>query len=171
MSCGYHKVDMEHRPRREHYAYYTETLKVEYNMTAWVELDNFIEFCNREHYRPYPALICVVTQVVNSIGDFKMFRDQTGERCVWDHLVPNYTLFHPDDKTFSDCWSEDSEDFDTPYQNVNADLDQYRDREGGKARSGQPPDFDGIFYGPWVAFTAYCVRACHGTPSFSRWSP
>ena len=35
---AFKKVDMESWPRREHYRYYTEALKVEFNMTAPVDV-------------------------------------------------------------------------------------------------------------------------------------
>ena len=39
---AFKKVDMESWPRREHYRYYTEALKVEFNMTAPVDVQNLL---------------------------------------------------------------------------------------------------------------------------------
>ena len=44
---AFKKVDMESWPRREHYRYYTEALKVEFNMTAPVD-DMYPEFWTHE---------------------------------------------------------------------------------------------------------------------------
>ena len=33
-------------PRREHYRYYTKALKVEFNMTAPVDVQNLLRFCH-----------------------------------------------------------------------------------------------------------------------------
>ena len=161
---GYHPIDMEHWPRREHYDYYTNRLKVEYNITARVRVDRFLAACHEKHYRFYPALICAVTRVLNGLESFRMFRDPEGALCVWDYLVPNYTFFHPDDQTFSDCWSEWSEDFDAFYQQIAADMERFRDKKGIKAREGQPPNFYCISCDPWTDFTGFASRVTNGEP-------
>ena len=163
---GYRKIDMEHWPRREHYAYYTQKLKIEYSITARVQVDRFLHFCHEKGYRFYPALICVVTGVMNQLENFRMFRNGEGELCVWDHVVPNYTFFHQDDKTFSDCWSEPSDDFDTFYHTITADMDRYRDVKGIKVRPDQPANFYCISCDPWTDFTGFSSRLTNGEPQF-----
>ena len=166
MTNHYRKVDLDTWPRRDHYAYYTQKLKVEYNITARVQVDHFLDFCHRNGYRFYPALICVVTRVLNSIENFRMFRNSQGELCVWDNVVPNYTFFHKDDLTFSDCWSEYSEDFDTFYRNITRDMERFKDVKGIKARNDQPANFYCISCEPWTDFTAYSARVTTGDPQF-----
>ena len=75
-----------------------------------------------------------------------MFRDNEGNLCVWDNINPNYTIFHQDDKTFSDCWSEYEEDF--------------------KVKEQQPANFYCISSTPWTAFTGYGSRVANGEPAF-----
>ena len=41
----FHQIDMETWPRREHYAYYTERLKGEFNLTASVDVKQLLDFC------------------------------------------------------------------------------------------------------------------------------
>lgn len=93
----YTKIDMATWPRREHYRYYTQTLKVEFNMTAPVNVKNLLGFCRANGYRFYPAAIYCVTRTLGRIENFRMFRNADGELCVWDRVVPNYTIFHADD--------------------------------------------------------------------------
>lgn len=166
MTTRYHKIDMDNWPRKDHYAYYTEQLKVEYNITARVQIDRFLEFCHQNGYRFYPALICVVTRVLNGLDNFRMFRNGAGELCVWDQIVPNYTFFHQDDNTFSDCWSEYSDDFDQFYQNIVRDMEYYKDVKGIKVRNDQPANFYCISCEPWTDFTAYSARVADGEPQF-----
>ena len=47
---AFKKVDMESWPRREHYRYYTKALKVEFNMTAPVDVQNLLRFCHAHGY-------------------------------------------------------------------------------------------------------------------------
>ena len=119
---AFKKVDMESWPRREHYRYYTEALKVEFNMTAPVDVQNLLRFCHAHGYKFYAAAIYCVTKALGRIENFRMFKNTDGELCVWDKIVPNFTFFHPDDCTFSDCWTDFSEDFPTFYNAITADL-------------------------------------------------
>ena len=43
---GCKKIDMDTWVRREHYEYYTKQLKVEYNITANVDVKNVLDFCH-----------------------------------------------------------------------------------------------------------------------------
>ena len=113
---------MDNWLRREHYKYYTGVLKIQYNMTANVRVKKLIDYCHLKGKRFYLVLIYLVSKTVNSIDNFKIFMYQQGDLCVWDHVVPNYTIFHDDDKTFSDCWTEYDDDFDTFYQRIAADI-------------------------------------------------
>ena len=71
-------------------------------------------------------------------------------------VVPSYTLFHPNTKTFTDIWSEYSEDFDTFYQTIVADIEAYRNVTGViKARPGQPANFCPVSCLPWLSYTAF----------------
>ena len=80
----YTKIDMAAWPRREHYRYYSQTLKVEFNMTAPVNVKNLLGFCRANGYRFYPAAIYCVTRTLGRIENFRMFRNADGELCVWD---------------------------------------------------------------------------------------
>lgn len=164
--ANYTKVDMATWPRREHYAYYTEKLKIQYNLTSEVQVDKLLEFCHKNGYKFYAVLIYIVTKVVNSIDNLKMFKNADGELCIWDSVLPNYTIFHDDDKTFSDCWSEYSDDFSEFYETITGDMERYKDVKGIKARPDQPGNFYCISDVPWVGFTCFTSRVTNGEPQF-----
>ena len=90
---AFKKVDMESWPRREHYRYYTEALKVEFNMTAPVDVQNLLRFCHAHGCKFYAAAIYCVTKALGRIENFRMFKNADGELCVWDKIVPNFTFF------------------------------------------------------------------------------
>ena len=71
---AFKKVDMESWPRREHYRYYTEALKVEFNMTVPVDVQNLLRFCHAHGYKFYAAAIYCVTKALNRIENFRMFK-------------------------------------------------------------------------------------------------
>lgn len=111
-------------------------------------------------------MIYLMTKTLNRIENFRMFKDQFGYLCAWDKIVPNYTIFHEDDHTFSDCWTDFSEDFDAFYQDVIDDMKAAADKKGIKAKEGQPANFYCISCTPWMTFTGYGSRVSNGEPSF-----
>lgn len=92
-----------------------------------------------------------------------MFKDAEGNLCVWDQVVPNYTIFHEDDKTFSDCWTEYSDDFEVFYREITKDMEEGQKKKGIKAKAGQPANFYCISCVPWAAFTAFGSRTLGST--------
>lgn len=87
---GCKKIDMDTWARREHYEYYTKQLKVEYNITANVDVKNVLDFCHSKDYKFYPAMIYLVTKTLNRIDNFKMFKDKLVdclEKClIYGHI-------------------------------------------------------------------------------------
>lgn len=160
------KVDLENWDRKEHYCYYTEQLKIEFNVTAPVDVTNLLDFCHTYGYKFYPTVIYLVTKVLNKIENFKMFRDQTGALCVWKKIIPSYTIFHEDNQTFSDCWSDFSEDFEVCYRNIMKDMQAGQKKRGMKVKEHQPPNFYCISCTPWISFTSCSSRVANGEPTF-----
>ncbi len=166
MTPTFRQVDLSAWPRREHYRYYTESLKVTFNVTADIQVDRLLAYCHSHGRRFYPAWIALTTLAVNSMENLRMFRGADDALCIWDHVVPNYTIFHADDHTFSDCWSVYSDDFDTLYQTVAADMTRFGDSKGIKARAGQPANFFCISCAPWLHFSSCASYVAGGEPQF-----
>lgn len=163
---SFKRIDLENWARKEHYLYYTEELKVEFSLTAPVDVTKLLDFCHGHGYKFYPTIIYLVTKVLNRIENFRMFRDECGELCVWDQVVPNYTIFHEDDKTFSDCWTDFSEDFDIFYRDITEDMETFKDKKGIKVKDAQPSNFYCISCIPWVSFTGCNSRVANREPAF-----
>lgn len=163
--ANYQKVDMTHWERKEHYLYYTEKLNIELNMTANIDISGLKKFCKGNSYRIYPMLISIFTKVVNEIENMRMFTSE-GDLYIWDNVVPNYTIFHDDDKTFSDCWSVYCADMQRQYQAIICDMDKHKNNKGIKAKDKQPANFFCISCVPWVNFTGYSGRVTNGRPQF-----
>lgn len=163
---NYKKVNMETWARKEHYRYYTEKLKIEFNMTVPIDVKRLLDFCHTFGYKFYPAMIYFVTKSLNRIENFRMFKDESGNLCVWDKIIPNYTIFHDDDHTFSDCWTDFSEDFDVFYHDIIKDMQAYKDKKGIKAKDDQPLNFYCISCTPWTTFTGYGSRVINGEPAY-----
>lgn len=165
-TANYEVIDLERWERRDHFRYYMEKLPVEINVTVPVRVEGLLAWCHKHDRRFYAMLICLVTRAVNHTENLRFFRGPDGALCRWKRVVPNYTIFHADDHTFSDCWSEESEDLEVMYRTVTADMERFRDVKGIKARPGQPANFFCVSCAPWISFTGYSSRVLNGAPQF-----
>ena len=67
-------------------------------------------------------MLFVIMKAVNQNKEFRMSFNEKGELGYWDKVVPCYTLFHNENKTFTDIWSEYDEDFNIFYRTVIEDI-------------------------------------------------
>ena len=154
---SYRKIDQSTWSRQDHYKYYTEKLKVNYSMTARLDVTRLRTECDRFGVHFYAAFIWCTSNVVNRLPFMKMMTDEEGNPGVWDVVHPNYTIFHKEDHTFSDCWSEYDADFATFYKRIETDIEAAKKVRGVKAKAGQPVNFYCISCVPWLDYTGYAT--------------
>ena len=94
--------------------------------------------------------------------------DAQGRLGYWDIVHPNFTIFHKDDHTFSDIWSDYDPDFGRCYENIVGDMEKYKDQKGPKVKDRQPPNFFCISCVPWMDFTGYSTWVPEGQPNLFR---
>lgn len=142
-------VDLENWPRREYFAYYFDRLKCRYSITATLDITRLMRRRRQLQRRFFPILLYVIMRAVNRQGDeenagnsaFRMAFDVQGRLGRWSYCNPVYTVFHEDDATFSDLWSQWSPDFSVFYETVLADMARYGNVRGIKGRHHTPENF------------------------------
>ena len=156
MSSSFHVIDKENWDRSIYFDYYYSQIKCKYNLNANIDITELIEFKKKKDFRFFPLMLYVIMKAVNRNKEFRMAFNDQGELGYWDEVVPCYTLFHDENKTFTDIWSEYSETFEVFYQTVIADMQTYKDITGViKARPGQPRNFCSVSCLPWLSFTSF----------------
>lgn len=147
-------INMENWERREHFIYYTDILKTSYHMNVDVEITAFYNWTRKHQYRFFPSFLYVVMTAVNRNKEFRMaYKD--GVLGFYRECHPSYTIFHKDDCTFSDIWSEYDPDFEKFYSNCIQDMEKYKDVKGVKTKPGRPDNFCPVSCAPWVTFTGF----------------
>lgn len=150
---AFEKIDMEKWPRRDHYRYYTQNIPTSYQVNVMLDVTALRKRCHKKDIRFYPAMIYAIMWGINANENFRMAVDADGAPGICDICHPSYTIFHEDDKTFSDIWTEWNPDFKTFYEAVVKDMEDYKDVKGVKARDGRPDAFTPISCVPWISFT------------------
>lgn len=152
---AFHLIDMESWERAEHYQYYRNIIKARYTLSINVDITNLLPQVKGRNLKFYPVFIHILMQVVNQTREFCMALDHEGRLGYYDMCHPSYTIFHNDDKTFSDIWTEYNPKFDEFYQAAAGDMETYKDVKGVKAKPGKPDNFCPISCVPWLSFTSY----------------
>lgn len=161
---AFHLIDMDTWERREHYYYYKDFLKVRYNLNIQVDITELLAQVKEQKLKFYPVFIYIIMRAVNQNREMRMQTDKEGRLGYWDECHPSYTIFHEDDKTFSDIWTEYNEDFPAFYDAVIKDMETYRNQKGIKPKPGKPDNFCPVSCVPWLSFTGYASDTYSDSP-------
>ncbi len=160
---AYRPIDLDTWPRREHFQYYRTAIPCGYSATVRMDVTEAVDFARAHGLHFYPCFVYAAAKTVNEQDEMRMMLTPEGAPGIWDVSLPCFTVFHSDDHTFSDLWTEYDPDFRTFYQGFQQVTDQYGDRHGVKGRPGQPANFFCISCVPWLDYTGYANYST-GTP-------
>ncbi|SFB37262.1 type A chloramphenicol O-acetyltransferase [Clostridium frigidicarnis] len=148
-------IDLDVWDRKPYFEYYLTTLKCTYSITCNIDITGLLSEIKKKDIKFYPTFIYVITKAVNSNKEFRMNFDDKDNLGYWDEMNPCYTIFHDDDKTFSNIWSKYSKDFNVFYNYVLKDMDEYKDVKGLSVKEPFPKNVFPISCTPWVTFTGF----------------
>lgn len=156
MKYSFHLIDKTTWERAIYFDYYFSKIKCKYNITANIDITNLVRKQKENNLKFFPVMLYVIMKAVNQNKEFRMCFDENGELGYWDKVVPCYTIFHKDDNTFTDIWSDYDDNFDIFYKNVVEDMELYKNVTGViKARPDQPKNFCPVSCLPWLSFTNF----------------
>jgi len=138
--------------RRPYFDYYYYTIKTKYNVNYHIEITELLKEINANKLKFYPTFLYIITHIVNQNEEFRMSFDENNKLGIWNYVVPSYTIFHNDDKTFSDIWSEYTPVFKDFYLQIVEDMNTYKDVKKIKAKEHRPANFCPISAIPWLSF-------------------
>ncbi|UVI28955.1 type A chloramphenicol O-acetyltransferase [Paenibacillus spongiae] len=151
----FNPINMDNWGRRTYYEHYLNTVRCTYSMTANIDITRLLAELKTKGIKLYPALIHMVTTVVNRHIEFRTCLDSEGRLGYWDSMSPSFTIFHDDDKTFSSIWTLYSEDFNEFYRRYLDDMEKYGGIKQFSAKANEPPNTFPISSIPWVSFSGF----------------
>ena len=95
-------IDKKNWDRIEYFEHYFFEVPCTYSMS--VKLD-ITEIKNRKQ-KLYPAMLYFITTIVNRHSEFRTSFNANGQLGVYDEMIPCYTIFNKNTKTFSNLWTE-----------------------------------------------------------------
>ena len=138
--------------RKPYFDYFYYSIKTKYNITHHIDITTFITEIKNQNLRFYPSFLFVIMKIVNQNETFRMSFDSKGNLGMWNYVNPSYTIFHDDDKTFSDIWSEYKPTFQEFYKGIINDIEEYKNVKKIKAKENRPANFCPISAIPWLSF-------------------
>ena len=101
MEYKYTKIDLEKWNRGKLFQSYIDDMRIVMSLTVDIDVTNLIKFSKSHDLKFYPAMIWVVSKVVNEHDEFKYSWDNKGNLIKWDYISPSYTEFHKEDENFT----------------------------------------------------------------------
>lgn len=148
-------VNPDEWERQSYFDYFNTVIKCKYTINANVDITELLALSREKKLKFFPVFLYAIMRSVNQNKEFRMSYNDKNQLGYWNYVLPSYTIFHEDDKTFSDVWSEYYEDFKTFYKTIVIDMEKYKDVKVIKARLDRPANFCPISALPWLSFTNF----------------
>lgn len=144
-------------PRREHFEHYFSDVRCIISLTDDIDITDLMVALKNTGRRFFPCVLYLVSKAVNRRKEFRMGTDAQGRPGFWDRVCPAYTVFHPQDETFSCTATEWVPDPDLFYQAVVRDLEACARVRGLSAGEKLPNCFD-VSCLPWRSFRSFDLQ-------------
>ena len=144
--------------RQEYFDHYFYQVPCTYSMT--VELD--VTAVRKAQRRLYPAMLHLLAMVVNRHEEFRMAIGPDGKPGVYSEMHPCYTIFHPEDETFSNIWTLYDPDWQVFLKRYEEDKRLYGENRGMTAKENVPENTFPVSMIAWASFTAFNLNLQKG---------
>lgn len=151
-------IDIEKWKRKQHYNYYLKNVPCTYSMTIKLDITNVI----KSQKKLYPTLLYCISKTVNKYEEFRIILDSEGKVGYFDELYPCYTIFHKENETFSNIWTEYSEDYEVFCKNYKEDMEKYGKNLDIVAKPDIPVNSFPISMLPWESFEGFNLNLQRG---------
>jgi len=151
----FNPIVIDNWSRKPYFEHYLNNVRCTFSMTANIDISRLLKELKSQGIKLYPALIHMITTVVNRHDEFRTCFNADGTLGYWDSLSPSFTIFHDDDKTFSSIWTLYGEDFNDFYSRYLDDMKKYGSVKQFAAKTNEPPNTVPISSIPWVSFTGF----------------
>ena len=153
---NYTKVDIDEWSRGSLFQFYIEKMRIVMSLTVDINVAPLITYTKKNALKFYPAMIWVVSKVINSHDEFKYSWDADGNLIRWDSISPSYTIFNRDDECFSKFVTEYTDYIFEFYQRTVDDQRKYQEERA--IIGNQPQNFFDVSCLPWVKYKHFDVH-------------
>lgn len=147
--------------RQPYFDHYFKQNRCTFSMTANIEITLLLGELKKRGMKLYPAFLYMLSRIVNAHVEFRMDirEEQVG---YWEQMSPCYTIFHPENHTFSAIWTEYSSSCRSFMELYREDQLRYGESMGLFTKKDMPPHTFSVSMIPWVSFTCFNLNLDHG---------
>lgn len=153
---NYTKVDIDEWSRGSLFQFYIEKMRIVMSLTVDINVAPLITYAKKNGLKFYPAMIWVVSKVINSHEEFKYSWDTEGNLIRWNSISPSYTVFNRDDECFSKFVTEYTDDIFEFHKRTMDDQKKYQEERA--IIGNQPQNFFDVSCLPWVKYKHFDVH-------------
>lgn len=150
----FNSIDIDNWDRKPYFEHFMKSARCTYSIVSDVEITALLHEIRLRKVKLYPALIYIITTVVNRHREFRTCFDESGNLGYWDEMNPGYTVFHRENETFSSIWTEYDEDFSRFHASYTEDIEEYGNVPEFTPK-GEPAGTFPVSAVPWVSFTGF----------------
>ncbi|WP_188593043.1 type A chloramphenicol O-acetyltransferase [Paenibacillus silvae] len=150
----FNRIDFDVWNRTEVFNHYMNQ-NTSFSLTQEIDVSVLYRFIKQHKYRFTPALIFLITTVVNSHPAFRTSYNCEGELGYWDRLDPLYTIFDRRSESFSAVWTSVTNDFETFHTAYTADVEKYNGSGSLFPKTPVPENTFSFSVIPWTSFTSF----------------
>jgi len=151
-------IDMDKWGRKEYFNHYFSEVPCSYSITVKIDITN-IKILGQ---KLYPTMLYYLSYIVNRHEEFRMKLDEQGRVGVFDKLNPGYTVFHKDSETFSNIWTDYTEDYEAFCRNYEQDMAKYGTIKQFEAKPDSPENIFTASMIPWESFEGFNLNLLFG---------
>ncbi|MFI4956615.1 MAG: CatA-like O-acetyltransferase [Gammaproteobacteria bacterium] len=148
-------IDVNNWPRKPYFDHYYNKVKCTRSITADIDIGFLLKICKERSIKLYPAMIHIIARAVNQMEELRTSYNEHGELGTWDFMSPCYTVFHNDEKIFSNIWTTYSEAFSDFNRDYLVDIETYGAVKNFMAKGDVPGNTFPVSCLPWIDFTGY----------------
>lgn len=153
MDMNYALIDLNEWNRGNLFRFYINKMRIVMSLTTDIDVTVLKAYTKEHKLDFYPAMVWVVSKVVNSHDEFKYSWDAGGNLIKWDFVSPSYTVFHDDDENFTKMVTEYADDLFEFCGRVAADRERYKNERA--VLDNQSPNFFDVSCIPWVRYSHF----------------
>ncbi|MCC3371458.1 type A chloramphenicol O-acetyltransferase [Cohnella sp. REN36] len=154
----FHLIDRKEWAREPYFAHYSETSACAFGMTANLDVTLLLRRLRERKVKLYPAFLYMTMRSVHIDTAFRTSFDGSGRLGYWERMEPVYTIFHPEDRTFSAIWTPFENDFARFHASYEEDRERYGGAKGLFTKPNVPANVISISSIPWTSFTSFQLQ-------------
>lgn len=155
---AFHLIDRNTWHREVYFKHYFSDIPCTYSIN--VKLD--ITALRLSEQKLYPAMLHAITTIVNRHAEFRTAYNSEGQLGIYDSMHPCYTVFHKENETFSNLWTEYHSDYEKFCAAYATDIADCATTLGLFGKANAPDNTFTVSMLPWVSFEGFNLNLQKG---------